>query len=568
MQSSRMRPIRPMNLDEVALHYYEGLDSAKALSCAILSRYKAFDQLVSMECKPLDYADPLLFAKDYAAVSFLKKNPFVKTSFDREKTAYQKFLSAEQSCSATNRFLECVATGRVSPLFSQHNFDSKFRGKIASILGEIPYSFADLEMRFGPGATFGVRGNTSPRNKLSSALECAGELHHYLPELLAEFPGWITDPEVSVNVVPCSDLAFVPKNAKTDRSICIEPTLNGMVQLGIGKFLKRRLLRYGIDLSDQTVNQKLAKHAYFNGLATVDLSSASDTIAYRLVLDYFPINWVNLLLMARTPAYHYKGDIKPLSKWSSMGNGYTFEIETVIFLAAVLATLEVHDIEFSVGNNESLQPGTSVSVYGDDIILPTVGAKFLIQNLKVLGFETNIDKTFISGPFYESCGKDFFAGQNVRPFFFQRKGCFNLEDYYFAYNSTTVQIHRIGAILHGVPSDNLGHQFNGFLSHLVRSVPEQFRYRVPPPFIEAGFYTPFDKCHPTRHSSWCGFSFRGLIRSPVKVACEDSSAFALYTSYAGLAVDSQVSGFDVIRTRLVRRTSRFFSPTWDNVSGA
>jgi len=57
-----------------------------------------------------------------------------------------------------------------------------------------------------------------------------------------------------------------------------------------------------------------------------------------------------------------------------------------------------------------------VGVYGDDIAVRQSSALLLIETLKFCGFRTNVDKTFIHGPFRESCGADFFHGKNVRPF--------------------------------------------------------------------------------------------------------------------------------------------------------
>jgi hypothetical protein len=48
-----------------------------------------------------------------------------------------------------------------------------------------------------------------------------------------------------------SKVRVVPKNAKTDRTICIEPDLNIFVQLGIGAVIRERLKAYGLDLNTQ-----------------------------------------------------------------------------------------------------------------------------------------------------------------------------------------------------------------------------------------------------------------------------------------------------------------------------
>jgi hypothetical protein len=89
-----------------------------------------------------------------------------------------------------------------------------------------------------------------------------------------------------------------------------------------------------------------------------------------------------------------------------MGNGYTFELETLIFLSVSIVCAE----EAQKAN----LPGVDILVYGDDIIVPTGTSATLIPVLKYLGFETNASKTFLTGPFRESCGGDFFNGMAVR----------------------------------------------------------------------------------------------------------------------------------------------------------
>jgi hypothetical protein len=127
-------------------------------------------------------------------------------------------------------------------------------------------------------------------------------------------------------------LEFVPKNAKTFRSTVTEPVLNGLTQLAIGDFLFDRLKRSGLDLRDQTRNQRLALEGSLTGaLATLDLSSASDTISRELVYHLLPLEWAHFLGLSRTGHIKYRGQRYTLEKFSSMGNGYTFPLESLIF---------------------------------------------------------------------------------------------------------------------------------------------------------------------------------------------------------------------------------------------
>jgi hypothetical protein len=92
-----------------------------------------------------------------------------------------------------------------------------------------------------------------------------------------------------------------------------------------------------------------------------------------------------------------------------MGNGFTFELETVIFISVIAAVMQETGVEPLLGEN--------LYVFGDDIIFPTECASDVNAALKFLGMTVNETKSFVSGNFRESCGGDYFSGMDVRPFF-------------------------------------------------------------------------------------------------------------------------------------------------------
>lgn len=128
----------------------------------------------------------------------------------------------------------------------------------------------------------------------------------------------------------------VPKNSKTDRVIAIEPLMNMYVQKGIGGAIRHSLRSVGINLNDQTSNQRLAREGSLQGkLATVDLSSASDSVSLLLVEELLPPDWVAAIKLCRSPCGVLPdGSVINYQKVSSMGNGFTFELESLIFWAA------------------------------------------------------------------------------------------------------------------------------------------------------------------------------------------------------------------------------------------
>jgi hypothetical protein len=207
-------------------------------------------------------------------------------------------------------------------------------------------------------------------------------------------------------LTPGNKVAFVPKTTVTHRSIAIEPLMNIYAQLGLGSVMRRKLKRVGIDLDDQTPNQRAAKvGSITDSLATIDLSSASDTVAKELVRLLLPQGWFDVLDLTRSKIGFYEGKWLRYEKFSSMGNGYTFELETLIFWGLMTAVCTELDID------------TSVLVYGDDIVVPVAAYSLAEEVLTWCGFTLNKQKSFWQGPFRESCGKDYFNGVEVRPFF-------------------------------------------------------------------------------------------------------------------------------------------------------
>jgi hypothetical protein len=110
----------------------------------------------------------------------------------------------------------------------------------------------------------------------------------------------------------------------------------------------------------------------------------------------------------------FKGRWVRLEKFSSMGNGFTFELETAIFLCLILAVRNLRAIREPL--EALVKPGADIWVYGDDIIIPTDWAADVVSALTYCGFETNGRKSFVTGSFRESCGGDFFGGVDVRPY--------------------------------------------------------------------------------------------------------------------------------------------------------
>jgi len=343
-------------------------------------------------------------------LALFSKREDLDIGIDRKRVATEKFIAAEQLCRETNALFRAWSQGRLqfSPRVEQVLHLAQY--KIAKLLGECP-SLDAVRLRFGPGATTATpKKNACPVVKLKSGIQCSTNFP--VDDVLSK-PEYFNpavdqdknDVEVAIHL---SKVEFVPKNAKTYRAICVEPMFNSMHQNGLGDLLAARLRRVGIDIADQSANQRAALYGSISGeSATLDLSSASDTVSVGLVKHLFPDTWSDLLLSLSTREGVVDGKMTVFEKLSSMGNGFTFPVETIVFWALAQAAKDV------IAPNHRYR----VLVYGDDIIIPTSAVPLLREVLRCCGFLLNSSKSFWEGPFRESCGCDYVLGQSVRPIF-------------------------------------------------------------------------------------------------------------------------------------------------------
>lgn len=368
--------------------------------------------------------DDLIYARQVLGFYTKNRGLSIVSNDDRRSRALQKFIQSEEICEERNRNLVDDA----SNLTGVHAVVEYYAlQKISSILGDVP-PLASLSFAYGPGATTSTKSDRSNfRCKLSAALACSHELMPVVGEFLSEVPMLVahhsdseTDESWMVSVeAAAGNLMFVPKTAMIDRSIMVEPILNGLFQKGVGSYMKERLRLHGVDLFSQQGNRDLAKVGSLNGeYATIDLSMASDTVSRALVEHLLPQPWSHLLRRLRTGRVNYKGPLDGngsrrlssdgsivLEKFSSMGNAFTFELESLIFYSLAWAC------------KRALGLHGSVRVYGDDIIVPTGAYPLLKEVLELYGFVLNKDKSFAQGKFRESCGADYFFGVDIRPFY-------------------------------------------------------------------------------------------------------------------------------------------------------
>lgn len=401
-------------MDEVFFALCKAVNTPVSLGAWLRFKY-AHEELAKATVDPRDYEAAASFRIDYSVCELLSKWKGLRTGINTKQVAMSRFTLAETQCEDANVRIR-LSRKAVNPAID--GIIHSARRKIARLFG--PYSNFCIEgfVGWGPGATFEIpRRRAAVDTKMCElpitvTRKCLELLKstiesdlHWSYSILGVFPeGPYSLRKECFQIVEGNRIDTVPKNAKTDRVIAVEPRGNSFLQKGYGGFIRSRLRRVGIDLDDQTRNQELARIAVRDSLATVDLSMASDTVAKELVFELLPWDWASALDDVRSPKILMKdGEWLTVEKFSSMGNGFTFELETLIFWALTQA---ITDDEF---------PGGVVSVYGDDIICQTQIVPKLRTVLSWAGFTFNEDKSHWTGLFRESCGKHYFDGQDVTP---------------------------------------------------------------------------------------------------------------------------------------------------------
>lgn len=329
--------------------------------------------------------------------AFFKKNKSFSDDEVCRQAAKTSFQKGELQCRITNRRLDhyFVQRGRLDPDLDK--WMTRMERDIHSILGEYGTFLEAIPklVRVTAGATSTKsRRDSLPFLRVSKKPYATPSAVPYL-NAISEFFGYGT---MKVKETLANRVEFVPKNWKTHRSIACEPEGNVFLQLAFDSYCKRRLRRIGVNLADQSRNQSLAKHGSISGdLSTVDMSMASDTLAFNAVAWLLPVDWFDFVNAVRSP--RARGEVScEYAKFSSMGNGCTFSLESLVFASACRAV------------------GSKVScVYGDDIIIETHLLDDLTKLLRFLGFSINADKTHSMGPFRESCGANWYLGRDITP---------------------------------------------------------------------------------------------------------------------------------------------------------
>lgn len=403
-------------------------------------------------------------------LSFASSIPFLSSDLSlREAYAFQakqslfKKLEPRKPSSVTrqaaiNLFLEMEARNSSFILESKSNFtdyvltemsDSFYR--MFSPLSDFSYSLSTRSILqnagVGPGACRGAKSYNFYTKLFDSNLSATnGSLHQiYRNYLDGSHRTWYQAEMLRYyrygdEIGTKSKLSTVAKNKDIDRVICTEPNLNMFFQKGLSEIFEQVLEdRFSIDLSKQpAINQALATRGSIDGsFATIDLKSASDTITLTLLKSILPARLYETLHKYRTPSVDLDGVEHTLKMLSTMGNGFTFSFQTLLFSVLVRSCYKTLGIP--------CESNRDFAVFGDDIIVRREAYNFVTQTLETCGFIVNTDKSFNTGVFRESCGVDSFKGHDIRGPYIKR--IYSQADINATYNRLLLWSHKANIYL-------------------------------------------------------------------------------------------------------------------------
>ena len=411
---------------QVALSVLESIDSPRSLSIAMLAKYLLCDSYqpavfagemdnLGFNVNNYDQYSIAEFRDDYMATALLSKlppKPGADTSY-LVSAAIDGFQCSEALNRMTNESWKNLAMIDRQLAACGSSIES-FQKTIRRVLGRAPSLKTlgnRLEWTTGSSVTLPLKhacAEAKCERGISVTYPLAKALHQQLLD------GNSLSPLISDGawfLTPGNLFDTAPKNIKTRRTIAIEADLNMLYQKAIGSEIKQRLLQSHISLFDQTFNQYASQRCMRTKSATIDMKNASNSVCRRPVYTVFPADWVDLFDVTRS---HY-GTFSPRQAvlerrvdvdWfqyemlSSMGNGFTFEVESVLFYAMAI---------------EAGADSAEINVYGDDVILPQRCVSAFQTIASIFGFEVNTAKSFTSGAFFESCGAYSYFGVDVSP---------------------------------------------------------------------------------------------------------------------------------------------------------
>lgn len=358
------------------------------------------------------------FAIERQQVRARKKAVFPGHQKELSEQAVERFIALNEAVSNVHLDLDpdVVSNARYFILCILQNYTTSVRDHNVQVSLDLVHLF-EL-WGFGPGASFGTK-STHPAEKMYSRWTCTPSAQDLVYRLRRNHPYLYLHDKVSgdinIDLVSGSKLATVPKNEERNRTIAIEPLGNMCLQLAAGRYLEGALRHIGLDIrTQQPKNKDAARLGSSTGrYCTLDLKDASDMFTPELVRLLLPDEWYELLMKIRSPyTILPNGQSIPLNMISTMGNGFTFPLMTMILVSLIYGTY----CKFNRARSLFMD-WNETCVFGDDIIIPSDMFEPIVSTIEAAGLIVNRDKSYFEGPFRESCGGDFHKGYDVTPFY-------------------------------------------------------------------------------------------------------------------------------------------------------
>jgi hypothetical protein len=330
---------------------------------------------------------------------------------------------------AIERYVECEQELRMSDLSRSEKDNSDFK-RISQLLFRDVFTTIDSSVYYGNIIPKHGTGSTADHilgNEKYDVAYWTDRLETYFPAMENILPsyGFISESSIPRYLEPGAEIPVkvitVPKTLKTPRIIAMEPVVMQYVQQGLHEqfasaFRKDDISRWLIDYSSQVPNQHLARRgSLFGDLATLDLSEASDRVSnqlVRLMLSNFPHLAAGVDACRSRKADVPGVGVLRLAKFASMGSALCFPFEAMVFATVIFLGIE-RVLNRPLTREIISSFAGSVRVYGDDIIVPVEFVSSVCSMLRTFGFKVNADKSFWTGKFRESCGKEYYDGNDV-----------------------------------------------------------------------------------------------------------------------------------------------------------
>lgn len=375
-------------------------------------------------------------SSDYSDMDiYFERNLFKKVSPENYEypativdETYKKFHDANMVCKMVNENFHLYLS---NPVVASLLF--QWRRCVYAFLGGINPSLSTIELT--NGATSSTKKGALPTDRVERA-EVSSRLNNsplfrfspwkrILTESSFRFGPLVDGVQVcipSLRVVKQSyttcDVTvgrLVPKTFSTARVVWPEPAINASHQRSLGLQMARAINRTHLSTdSAKEKHQSLACRGSSTDpdIVTSDWTSASDLIPWELSKFLAPPRWAVAMDLFRSHSVEYpvKGLVGqfPCYMTATMGNGFCWEWETIVFFTFLQALSIENNLDIPIGD---------LHAFGDDTIYPSRLHPFVVKFSKIFGFDMNLNKSFSSGPFRESCGGDYLNGKSIRPIF-------------------------------------------------------------------------------------------------------------------------------------------------------